>query len=415
MEFHEAANTFPLMTDGEFAALVDSIEANGQRQKIRLFEGKILDGRNRYNACMKLGKEPLYEEWIGTDPFAYVWDINAERRHLEAHQKALLRLKHNASQSDYEEKKQHAQLEANKARSEAAKERERTETGVFTSAVSTDTTLDKPKQDNRSRKQLAQQAKVSEATAARTQALFNAAPDLAEKVMDGEKTFTAAEKEARQRKIDEERTKLAQAALDIPQDDRWNISIADIQTYQTTKQFDFIITDPPYPKEYLYLYEILALRTTTWLKPSGLLIVMCGQSYLNQIYEMLNRYLSYYWTAAYMLPGQPTPLRHRQVNTSWKPLLMFTNGDYKGKIFGDVFISDSNEKDFHKWGQSVSGMTSIVTQICLPGQSIFDPFCGAGTTGIAAIKHGCLFDGIDIDEENVNISRTRIHDSAATR
>jgi len=46
--------------------------------------------------------------------------------------------------------------------------------------------------------------------------------------------------------------------------------------------------------------------------------------------------------------------------------------------------------------------------MCLPGQYILDPFCGAGTTGLMALKHGCLFDGIDIKEENVKITQGRL-------
>ena len=122
--------------------------------------------------------------------------------------------------------------------------------------------------------------------------------------------------------------------------------------------------------------------------------------------------MDYYWTAAYLTPGQPTPLRQVNVNTTWKPLLMFTKrGDrYSGKIFGDVFKSDGNDKDHHKWGQSESGMIDIVSKLALPGQWILDPFCGAGTTGIAALKHGCLFNGIELEEENANIARARLND-----
>jgi len=48
--------------------------------------------------------------------------------------------------------------------------------------------------------------------------------------------------------------------------------------------------------------------------------------------------------------------------------------------------------------------------MCLPGQSILDPFCGACTTGIAALKHGCFFDGIEMNIENVNISKARLNE-----
>ena len=213
------------------------------------------------------------------------------------------------------------------------------------------------------------------------------------------------------------RAEIAQVGAAIPMSDRWNIYQGDIRTIELNKKYDYIITDPPYPREYIWTYEELANRATEWLKPGGLLIAMAGQSYLDEIYEVMSASLEYYWTAAYLTPGQPTPLRHVNTNTTWKPLLMFKRQDdvYKGKIFGDVFKSDGNDKDFHKWGQSESGMYDIISKICLPGQSILDPFCGAGTTGIAALKYGCLFDGIELLEENVNISKARLNDATAQR
>lgn len=211
------------------------------------------------------------------------------------------------------------------------------------------------------------------------------------------------------KQIKKVRSELASVGKLIPQSDKWHVEKADINTYNIEQRFDYIITDPPYPKEFLPLYSVLAKRAKEWLSPSGLLIVMCGQSYLDQIYEMLSEHLKYYWTSAYLTPGQPTPLRQRQVNSTWKPILIYSpNDNYKGKIFGDVYTSTNSEKDSHDWGQSVSGMLSIIKQICLPGQTIFDPFMGSGTTGVASLQHGCLFWGIDIDEQSVNISKKRM-------
>jgi DNA modification methylase len=234
--------------------------------------------------------------------------------------------------------------------------------------------------------------------------------------MRGEKTISTSGmlKVLQAERIAEQRSIMASSVKDILPSDRWHIWQADMRYWRAQQQYDFIITDPPYPKEYLYLYEILADRAKEWLKPEGLLIAMCGQSYLNEIMETMCEHVTYYWTAAYLTPGQPTPLRQRQVNTTWKPLLIFSIADYKGKIFGDVFKSDGNDKSLHEWGQSVSGMYDIVSKICLPGQTILDPFCGAGTTGIAALKHGCLFDGIDLEQETVDIAKGRLAEYDAT-
>jgi len=234
--------------------------------------------------------------------------------------------------------------------------------------------------------------------------------DLVE-LMD-QKSVDAAYKEMRKRELEAEREVISQNAKALPASDRWTVGVADIRTYESDRQFDFIITDPPYPREYLPLYETLAIRADDWLKPGGLLLAMCGQSYLAEIMQMLSLHLDYYWTGCYLTPGQPTPLRHRQVNTTWKPVLVFcsSSAPYKGKIFGDVWKSDASDKDHHEWGQSISGMQALVDQVCLPGQTIFDPFCGAGTTGIAALRRGCLFCGIDIDEKTVDLARGRLHD-----
>lgn len=233
-----------------------------------------------------------------------------------------------------------------------------------------------------------------------------------EKVKNGVHTLFEAQKKVSETKRKEARSDIAKAGALIPINSRWNIYHSDFRKWRQEKQYDFVITDPPYPKEFLPLFEDLAIYSKLWLKDGGLLIVMSGQSYLDEIYEMMSRNITYYWTSCYLTPGQPTPLRQVNVNTTWKPLLIFRKGEYKGKIFGDVFKSDGNDKDFHKWGQSESGMYDIISKICLPGQSILDPFCGAGTTGIAALKHGCFFDGIELDLENVNISKARLNGSA---
>lgn len=218
-------------------------------------------------------------------------------------------------------------------------------------------------------------------------------------------------REERAIEINNERLEFVEQTKNLPQSDKWNVYCDDIATWKAPRLYNNILSDPPYPKEYLYLYETLAERANEWLEEGGLLIVMCGQSYLDQIYKILSKHLNYYWTCSYLTQGQPTPLRQRNVNTTWKPILVFSKGKYKGKIFGDVFISEGNDKVFHKWGQSESGMYSIVSGICLSGQSILDPFCGAGTTGIAAIRHGCLFDGVDIEQKNVDITEARLKDN----
>ncbi len=51
LAFHPLANVFPLLEGEEFDALVADIAASGLCEAVWLYEGQILDGRNRYRAC----------------------------------------------------------------------------------------------------------------------------------------------------------------------------------------------------------------------------------------------------------------------------------------------------------------------------------------------------------------------------
>lgn len=91
LEFHEIANIFPMMTGQEYAALRDDIAQNGQREPITIWQNKIIDGRNRYNACIDLGLEPTLREWDGCgDLVKYVLSLNLHRRHLDEAQRAMV-------------------------------------------------------------------------------------------------------------------------------------------------------------------------------------------------------------------------------------------------------------------------------------------------------------------------------------
>jgi len=176
---------------------------------------------------------------------------------------------------------------------------------------------------------------------------------------------------------------------------------------------DWIITDPPYPKEHLACWSYLAEFSAHALKDGGALLAMSGQSYLPQVMDALCEHLEYYWTLAYLTPGgQSTGIFHRKVNTFWKPIFWFVKkGDkYARDRVGDVVKSavNDNDKRFHHWGQSESGMGDLIERFTDPGDIICDPFLGGGTTGLVAVDMGRNFIGCDIDGNCVEASRERI-------
>lgn len=86
--FHPIANCFPLIDGQEFEELVADIKANGVREPVILYEGQILDGRNRYRASQIAGVDCPLETYSGSDPVGYAVSLNLRRRHLSEGQRA---------------------------------------------------------------------------------------------------------------------------------------------------------------------------------------------------------------------------------------------------------------------------------------------------------------------------------------
>jgi N6-adenosine-specific RNA methylase IME4 len=84
------ANLFPLLEDDAFAALVADIKRQGLLHPIITLDGSILDGRNRYQACIVADIEPQFIPFTGSDPLAYVISANLQRRHLTESQRAMV-------------------------------------------------------------------------------------------------------------------------------------------------------------------------------------------------------------------------------------------------------------------------------------------------------------------------------------
>jgi N6-adenosine-specific RNA methylase IME4 len=90
LEFHHLSNIFPLLEGEPFAELVADIGAKGLQDSIVLYEGKILDGRNRYRACDEARVKPRFVTYCGNDPLGYVVSLNVKRRHLDESGRAMV-------------------------------------------------------------------------------------------------------------------------------------------------------------------------------------------------------------------------------------------------------------------------------------------------------------------------------------
>ena len=183
MAFHPAADAFPMLDKGRYAQLRDDIRAHGQRVSIVVCEGRILDGRNRYKACRELGIEPRIEAYDG-EPWAFVWSLNGTRRDLVDEQRYLIwKFCHEQGEA-WQAEQQRIADEANRKRSEAAKEQPRTDTGFDKKQV-VQQSVGAPDK-NKTQQSKAVTSKTNSGAVARGDKLAKERPDLAAQVRLGE-------------------------------------------------------------------------------------------------------------------------------------------------------------------------------------------------------------------------------------
>jgi hypothetical protein len=378
---HELSEFYPMHDPARFADLVEGMKKSGYRDEfpIVVYEGKILDGRNRYNAALEAGVEPYVVQFSGDDPVEFVMQANSNRRDLEPGQRVAIhmniRKKYPKTNFQYQE---HLSPVINARNSQ---------------------------------KEFAKQVGVSTGTVANVEFVEKYAPVLFEKVATGEMPAKTAYKKAKKLRTFEQHAALVELAKTIKPSERWNVFTGDIKTVELEPaSLDAIITDPPYPKEYLPLWSDLSLFSSKYLKPGGVLLAMSGQIYLPEVMQRLGENLTYQWIMSCNLPGGGGNAIAAGVrNILWKPILIYRNGgDNPVNVGSDLFKNDKPDKDFHEWGQGVGGYLWQIENFTRPNDLVCDPFLGGGTTAIAALKLNRRFVGFDCDAEKVSITKGRL-------
>ena len=86
LEVHPAnLAVLPEMSPEVYAKLREDIAGLGLRHPILLYQGKILDGKYRYQACLETGVEPWCVDWEGGSSIAeFLLSENQYRRHVTA-------------------------------------------------------------------------------------------------------------------------------------------------------------------------------------------------------------------------------------------------------------------------------------------------------------------------------------------
>lgn len=211
----------------------------------------------------------------------------------------------------------------------------------------------------------------------------------------------------------EVRNEEAVARLSITRDELVQIHHGDFHKLAASIDdgtIDAIITDPPYPHQYLHTWSQLAEVAMRVLKPGGWCITYSGKQHLDDVIRrMTDAGLSYYWQIIFKQTLVAT-VHPRKVNTVYKPILMFQKPPITPpeSYFMDIIQGHGIEKDGHEWQQSENGFAELIEQFTNVGDLILEPFSGAGTCPAVAKKLSRRCIAYEIDEKAYAVSCQRV-------
>jgi len=270
MQFHDAANMLPMLDDQALADLAEDIRTNGLREPIWLYDDKILDGRNRYCACLAAEVQPQYRTYLGDEPFSFVVSLNLHRRHLTYDQRVGLGLK------------------IRPALAEEAKKRQGRRTDLLSNFGAK-----LPQSPGRSAEQAAKSVNVSDTAIKQMAAAEKDRPALADDLIAGKTTVKAVRAERNRSERVTIITQTAQPLDDRPE--RYPVIYAD-----PPWRYDDNSTDPSRAIENQYptmpLEELCLLPVQQIATPDAILFMWATNPLLAKAIRLIDAWGFYYQT-----------------------------------------------------------------------------------------------------------------------
>ena len=194
---------------------------------------------------------------------------------------------------------------------------------------------------------------------------------------------------------------------------------------------DFGLSDPPYgvgideiyEDRYMYGEDVttdvdllvgqMLFEMYRVLKPDRFLVVFWPTIRLEAMYHMLTS-TGFKFQAVPAVWYKPNKLTSSSTNPhvtlpiAYETFIVARKGDAKFAVRppSNVFVYDMPTDRIHPLQKSVPLLTDILKMGMVGGERVLEPFSGSAACGVAAIKLGCHYLGIERDEEYVRRSNT---------
>ena len=433
----------PAMSVDEYNGLEQSLRTEGCRDALVVWGEILIDGHNRYEICQKHG---IVFKTVGMDfkdrTEAKIWIIRNQfsRRNLSDYVRAQLALSLKGFFSEKAKENQHEGINQHSLCQKS----------------------DKPSIDTK--KELAQIAGVSHDTIAKVERIERqATPELKQAITDkkvsinsavtisempeneqteivakGVKEILAKASEIRASKAIERKEKqikrekkYLEEALPCPH------KMIKLTSEQDVIQCNALITDPPYgilseSWEPENLEKFTIEWATRWNQcGADTLSIFWSQRYLWEGRKWFDSAFSNYdfqQLLVWVYRNNKSPQSRKGFKQTWEPIYFYRRKDSARQIsigagqWGEdchdmdshiAAVPQSNFNDenmkVHPAQKPVSVMTWLINATTEISEIIADPFCGSGTTGIAALRLKRQFHGIEIDSEMIKIAERRLN------
>lgn len=187
---------------------------------------------------------------------------------------------------------------------------------------------------------------------------------------------------------------------------------------------DLVLTDPPYGisinanAKKMGVAKHLSRKSVaeTWDKTPP------TKEYFDQIFRISKHQIifgaNYFLEHLYSSPcyivwdkrGHMPKVQFADTEFAWAS---FRKKSQKYTVINHGFIRDSkDEKTGHPCQKPSELMEMILGDFAKPGQTVFDPFMGSGSVGVACVRFGTHFIGCDLSQHWVDVTRQRIEETA---